>query len=466
MKVVPLNEVTEAGAADDARLTDAGNAERFARRHGCRVRFVHGRGQWLLWDGSRWVPDERGEVRPLMIETARSLLAEAALVNDPRAREQMVKHSLVSERKDRIMAALDLASSLSPVAVMPDDLDRDPDLLNVVNGTIDLRTARLLPHDPAHLATKVANVAFDPGAVAPTWAAFLERALPDLEVRKYVQRLVGYGLTGNVHEHCLFFFYGTGANGKSTFLETIREMLGEGEYAKASQPDLLLAKGHDRHPVELADLRGMRLVSTVEGGEGRAWDEVRVKWLTGGDTISARLMYGSPFSFTPTHKFLVAANHKPRVSGTDTGFWRRVHMIGWGVTIPEAERDKALRSKLRAELAGIMNWAVEGCLEWRRGGLRPPESVVAATKEYRASEDILGGFLEERTVNGDRVAQPALYEDYRAWAERVGERAMTARAFGAALDDRGLTRQRSHGRTWVLGISLREDAECGGAAGA
>lgn len=440
-------------------LTDAGNAERFTARNGHTVRHVHGWGRWLLRDAARWAQDERGEVRELAIETARHLLVEATLEADGNVREKMTKHALASERRDRIMAALDLASSMAPIAVVPDELDRDPDLLNVMNGEIDLRTGRLMPHDPAHLMTKLAPVAYDAAAEAPTWRAVLERVLPDPEVRGYAQRAVGYSLTGNVGEHCLFFCYGTGANGKSTFLETLREMLAEGEYAKAAQPDLLLAKKQERHAVELADLRGMRLVSTVEAGEGRAWDEVRVKWLTGGDTISARLMYGNPFSFQPTHKFWIAANHKPRVSGTDLGFWRRVHLIPWTVTIPEEERDHELRAKLRAELPGILRWAVEGCLEWRRAGLRPPAAVLAATADYRSGEDVLGAFLDERcTEKSDgKVDQPSLFAEYRQWAERTGERIMPARAFGAAIEERGHVRVRSHGRTWIVGLALRQE---------
>jgi putative DNA primase/helicase len=457
MNVTPL--VAPKAAEAVFPLTDAGNAERFVARHRHAVRYVHTWGKWLLWDEVRWAPDERGEVRGLMVETARAFLAEATVEADAKVRDRMVKHALKAEQRDRIMAALDLARSRAPIAVLPDELDRDLDLLNVQNGAIDTHTGRLVAHAPAHMMTKLAPVAYDPAATAPTWRAVLDRVLPDPELRAYVQRAAGYSLTGSVAEQCLFFCYGTGANGKSTFLETLRDVLGEGEYAKTAQPDLLLAKKQERHAVELADLRGMRLVSTIEAGEGRAWDEVRVKWLTGGDTISARLMYGNPFSFQPTHKFWIAANHKPRVSGTDLGFWRRVHLIPWTVTIPEEERDPELRAKLREELPGILRWAVEGCLEWRRGGLRPPPAVLAATKAYRTGEDVVGAFLAECTVAGERVVASALYATYRTWAERSGERQLSARAFGDALEDRGIERRKSNGQRWFVGVALtQEDA--------
>lgn len=460
-QATPLPKLAEDMTASEVDaappLTDAGNAERFVARHGHAARFVHGWDAWFLWDGARWARDERREVRELAIETMRSLLAEAADLEDPDERKRLVKHATTSERRDRIMAALDLASSMAPVAVVPDDLDRGPLLLNVENGTIDLATGKLRPHDPADLMTKLARVAYDSAAAAPRWAAFLEQVIPDADVRAYFKRAIGYAATGSVTEHVLFFLFGTGANGKSTALEALREILGEGEYAKAAQPDLLLAKKQERHTVELADLRGMRLVSTVEAGEGRAWDEVRVKWLTGGDTISARLMYGNPFSFTPTHKFLVAANHKPRVSGTDVGFWRRVHMIPWTVTIPEAARDPDLRAKLRAELPGILRWVVDGAVEWRRTGLRPPPAVLAATQEYRSGEDVIAAFLDDRCEleDGARVVAAALYAEFRTWAERAGERPLSAIRFGEAMEERGHQRVKSNGQRWFAGVQLK-----------
>lgn len=455
----PANAGGGATARRTWPLTDAGNAERFATENGASVRFVHGGwDRWLIWDGSRWAPDDRREVYRRAITNARRIHQDAA-VEDISADEArtIAKHAGLSERRERIEATLALARTLSPLAIVPEDLDSDPDLLVLPNGVLNTRTGRLERHDRARLVTKLAPVAYDEKAPATRWEAFLARIFPDPEVRAYLRRAAGYSLTGNVSEHVLFFCFGTGANGKSTFLEVFRELLGEGEYAKAAAPDLLLAKKNDRHAVEVADLRGARFVTTVEVGEGRAWDESRVKWLTGGDAISARYMYGNPFTFTPTHKFWIAGNHKPRVTGMDHGFWRRVHFIPFTVTIPKEEQDGDLRSKLRAELPGILRWAVEGCLEWRRDGLRPPAAVVAATQEYRSGEDVIGAFLEERTVRGDRVAQPALYAAYREWADRNGERSMTARAFGEAMEERGYERARSNGRTWILGVGLRQE---------
>lgn len=439
-------------------LTDAGNAERFAARNVGKVIFVHGWDRWLVWDGSRWAPDEKRAVYQLAIETVRSIHAEAATAAEPAA---ISKHALTSEKRERIEAMLALARVLDPIAVSPDDLDRSADLFNVANGTIDLRTGRLSSHARRPYLTKRSPAVWDPEAKASLWERFLERVLPDADVRAYVQRAMGYSLTGNVSEHCLFFAHGAGANGKSTFLEVVRELAGEGEYAKAAAPDLLLSRKQDRHAVEIADLRGARFITTVEAGEGRAWDESRVKWLTGGDMLTARLLYGAPFSFQPTHKLWIAANHRPRVNGTDHGFWRRVHLIPFVVTIPKEEQDPNLRAKLSDELDGILRWAVEGCLQWRRGGLRPPRTVLAATQAYRASEDVLAAFLGEACVEaqGSRVLVGALYDEFRRWAERSGERQMTKRAFGDALEERGIERKASNGSRWFFGIGLRQGGD-------
>jgi putative DNA primase/helicase len=435
--------------------SDAGNAERFAARWGSSVRYVHRWDRWLVQDGARWAQDELREVYRHAIETIRSIHIETAGAATSDEAKRITKHAHQSERRPNIESMLALARALPPLAICPDDLDRDPDVLNVPNGTLNLRTGALEAHDPARLLTKLAPVPFDPSAAAPRWGAFLEQVIPDLEVREYLQRAVGYSLTGSVSEHVLFFAYGTGANGKTTFIESVRELLGE--YAKATAPDLLLAKKFDRHAAEIAVLRGARFVTTVEVGEGRAWDEARVKWLTGGDTITARFMHENPFEFTPSHKFWIAANHKPRVGGTDVGFWRRVHFIPFTVTVPKEQQDPELRAKLRGELAGILRWAVDGCLAWRREGLRPPAAVLAATQAYRSGEDVLAAFLDERCVkeNGARVLGSALYSTFREWAEGNGERHMTARAFGDALEERGFERLRSNGQRWFVGLKLR-----------
>lgn len=437
-------------------LTDAGNAERFAAHGSAFIRFCHGWERWLIWDGTRWAVDAQREVYRIAVDCIRAL-KNAAPVLSTRAAAAVTSHALRSEKRERIEAMLALARALPPMPVVPDQLDRNPDLLNVANGILGLRTGNLQPHTPDHLLTKLAPVEYDPKAEAPTWRAFLERVQPDPEVRAYLQRAAGYSLTAHVGEHCMFFCWGRGRNGKSTLLEVVRTLMGEGEYAAVAAEDLFLASKHERHPTELADLRGARLVTSSEVGEGRAWNEARVKWITGGDTLKARVMRGDFFSFSPTHKLWVAANHKPRTRGTDTGFWRRVHLVPWTVEIPKAEEDTELPAKLRSELAGILAWAVEGCLEWRRGGLRPPAAVSAAVEDYRASEDLLAEFIGECcTVHPQAWARtPDLYAVYKSWADQNGERPWSAKALGSALEERGYPAGKSGSTRIRRGIGLK-----------
>lgn len=424
-------------------LTDAGNAERFVQRHQEEVRYLHRWDRWHVWDGARWAPDDRGEVYRLAVATARSIYREAERPGlDPKAVEAITKYARSSEKRQLLCNMLFLAQPMPPIAVLPNELDTSPDLLNLPNGTMDLRTGRLLSHERAHLITKCAGVPYSPAATAPRWLGFLETIIPKADVRAYLARAVGYTLTGDVEEHALFFCYGGGANGKSTFLETLREVLAE--YAKAAIPDLLLDSKQARHSTEYVDLKGARMVTAVEATEGRFWDEAKVKQLTGGDAITGRPLYREAVEFQPTHKFWVAANHKPRVRGTDLGFWRRVHLIPFTVTIAEPERDRSLRAKLRAELPGILRWAVAGCLEWRRIGLAPPSAVVKATEEYRSAEDAIGAFIAECCVTGGscKVAVGDLHREFVAWS---GQDHLTKRRFGDMVEERGHPRGKGTG---------------------
>jgi P4 family phage/plasmid primase-like protien len=436
-------ETEEEALVRSFHLTDAGNAERFVQRHQEDVRFLHRWDRWHLWDGSRWAPDDRGVVVQLAIATARSIYREAEQPGlDPKAVDAITKHARGTEKRQQLGNMLFLAQSMDPLAVVPSDLDTNPDLLNVPNGTLDLRTGRLLQHERAHLITKCAGVPYDPAASAPLWHAFLADVIEDKDVRSYLARAVGYTLTGDVGEHALFFCHGGGSNGKSTFLETIRELLAE--YARQAVPDLLIDTKQARHSTEFVDLKGARMVTAPEVKEGCTWDEVKVKQLTGGDAITGRPLYREAVEFQPTHKFWIAGNHKPRVRGTDLGFWRRVHLIPFTVTIAKEKRDRSLRAKLRTELPGILRWAVEGCVEWRRVGLDPPSAVVEATEEYRGGEDAVGAFIAECCVTGGacKVAVGAMHKAFVEWS---GQNHLSTRRFGDMIEERGHPRVKGTG---------------------
>jgi putative DNA primase/helicase len=355
----------------------------------------------------------------------------------------------------RVDAALWFARALLNIHI--EELNRELYALNVQNGVIDLHTGELREHRRTDFITRCCLVAYDPKAKAPKWDAFLRRIFADnVAVIDFVQRAAGYSLTGDTGEQCLFILHGSGANGKSVLLEVLGRMLGA--YAKQAAPDLLLAKNQDRHPTELADLFGSRLVTAIETSEGRRLAEALVKQMTGGDKMKARFMRQDFFEFDTTHKLWLATNHKPQVRGTDYAIWRRIRLIPFEVTIPEDKRDPKLAAKLIAEeLPGILTWAVQGCLAWQEKGLKPPEKVQAATKAYREEMDVLAGFLDECCeINQDphkaqlfTTTAKELYEVYKQWCDRNGEYPETQRSFGMRLTERGLEREKGrYGWSW------------------
>ena len=430
-------DYTERGAIPfrDFRRTDLGNSERFISRHGEDVLYCYAWGKWLVWTGARWERDDGGKIYRLAKATVRSMYQEAADHADERERKALADHAKRSEAEARIKAMLELAKSEEPVS--SEELDARPWFLNVQNGTIDLRAGDLRPHRQEDLITKLAPVPYDPDAKAPTWAAFLERVLPDEELRAFVRRAVGYSATGDTSEQCMLINHGGGANGKSTFQETIAAALGD--YAMRAPTEMLLAKRAGGIPNDVARLKGARFVAASETEEGRRLAESLIKDLTGQDTITARFMRAEWFDFQPTHKLWLSTNHKPEIRGTDTAIWRRIRLIPWSVTIPPAEQDKSLAAKLRDELPGILAWIVQGCLEWRREGLRPPEEVRKATGRYRAEMDVLAAFIDEECIVSERASATvkALYSAYREWCEENGERPESQRRFGGRLKERG-----------------------------
>jgi putative DNA primase/helicase len=336
-------------------------------------------------------------------------------------------------------------------------------ILTVANGTLDLHTGALREHRRADLATKLAPVAYSPDATAPTWGAFLDRILPDHDVQEFVRRAVGYSLTGETGEQVLFLCWGTGANGKTTFIETIMAILGD--FALKTPAETLLAKRDNTIPNDVAALRGARFVAAVESEDGRRLAEVRVKELTGGDSVSARFMRAEWFTFKPVAKLWLATNHRPVVRGTDEAIWRRIRLIPFNVTIPGPERDPTLPAQLRAELPGILRWAVDGCMAWQHKGLGAPAAVLAATRSYRAEQDVLGAFIAERCLLAPErwVSSASLYAAYRNWCEDSGEHAATQRALGLALRERGFEDARegkARSRGWQ-GVGLLDHSKGG-----
>jgi putative DNA primase/helicase len=440
--------------------TDVGNGRRLARTYGDDFRHCFVWRKDLIWDGKRWSAAATGQLEVWAKEVVRALYAQAARERDEERRTALAKHATKSEHIQRLHAMIALARSEPRIPILPSDLDRDPWSLNCGNGTVDLRTGTLREHRREDFLTKLAPVLYDPQATAPVWEAFLRRIFAGNEVLiGYVQRFFGYCLTGKVSEHVLVILWGSGANGKSTLLNTILYVLGQ-DYAIKAGRDLFMAKKQDGHPAQIARLFGKRLVACVESQEDGRLDEALVKELTGGDPIAARRMREDPWQFDPTHKAVLVTNFKPRLRPTDEAMWRRVRLVPFTVTLPEHEQDKDLPEKLKAEASGILAWLMRGCLEWQQSGLGTPEEVTRATNEYRNEQDLIGSFLAEMCQQGPdyRVRASALHAAHVQWCKRSGEEHVNQRVFGATMTERNFERCMSNG-TWYLGVGLRGGLE-------
>ena len=457
-----LSDVTiKQHEAYNYHLTDMGNAQFFADLHGENVKHCTIWNKWIAWDGKRWDVDKTAAVYRLAKKTVAELYKRAGDIEEQKAREALARHALASENENRINAMINLAESEPNIAVQPDIFDKDPWLLNVKNGTIDLRTGELKPHDRADFITKLVPIEYRPETETPLWRAFLNRIMDgNNDLIRFLQKAAGYSLTGLTNERCLFICYGTGANGKSVFLGTLLKIAGE--YAKQVPKELLIKRRYgNEHPTVIADLLGVRLATTIETEKDNIFAESQVKWLTGGDRITARFMRGDYFQFNPTHKILMATNHKPIIRGTDNAIWDRIRLIPFNVTIPPEEQDKNLAEKLEAELPGILAWAVEGCLLWQREGLCPPPEVTKATEKYREEMDILADFFVDCCIIGPEHTEKNtdLYKTYCRWCEEQGEKPASQRTFSQSLQERGYRNERTrNGRIW-RGLRLSDEAK-------
>lgn len=443
---------------DHGKLTDLVTADLLIDRHGRNLRYVHPWGQWLTWETGHWQEDQEGRAAHLAKLVVRNLLAKTPDIEDDKERRARIKDIQEAERAGRIDGCLKLARVDPTITAQPEHFDQNPWAFNLQNGTIDLQTGELRKHRREQLLTKQAPVAHDPAAAAPAWEAFLERVLPDPAVRLFLQRAVGYSLAGGNPAQILLILYGAGANGKSTFLEVTRKLLGP--YGQQAPPETFLAK-HDGIPNDVARLRGARFVAATEIGEGRRLNEPLIKRLTGGDTLVARYLRQEYFEFEPQFTPWLATNHKPEIRGTDEAIWRRIRLVPFTETIPPAERDENLKTKLAAELPGILNWALDGCAAWQADGLAEPEAVLAATAEYREDQDEIGAFLSDtcQVGMGQRCLAQPLYAAYREWSKANGLEALTAQSLGRRLSERGYQRTASRaGRGW-LGVSVEHDQQ-------
>jgi putative DNA primase/helicase len=426
----------------------------FSARHADDLRYCETFGAWFEWDGGRWRQDIKRRVFSHARRLCREMSAQAlATIENEKTAAKIA--SLVASART-VAAVVNLARADTHHATAPDDWDADPWTLNTPEGIVDLRTGEMRPHDRTALCSKMTAVA-PANADCRRWTQFLDQITAgNKDLQRFLQRIAGYGLTGAIREHALFFFYGTGANGKGTFLNTLTAILGD--YAKVAGMDTFTESHTDRHPTELAMLRGARIVAAQETEEGRRWAESRIKALTGGDPITARFMRQDFFTYTPQFKLLIAGNHKPGLRNIDEAIRRRFHLLPFTVRIPPEQRDPNLFDTLKEEWPAILGWALKGCLEWQAVGLNPPAAVVEATAEYFDDEDSFGRWLAECCMH-DPMAHEAtgdLYAAWTAWAERSGLSAGSEPKFRSALKARGFESKRVPGLnvSGFLGIRL------------
>jgi putative DNA primase/helicase len=437
-------KIIEMDAQRPPLFTDEALALRFAMRHALKLRYVAGSSRWFIYTGKQWAADETLHA----FDMARLVCREASA----ECNKQKVASTLASAKT---VAAIErLAKSDRRMAATMDQFDVDPMLLNTPSGVVDLCTGRMREHQASDYLTRITAVS--PSGACPTWREFLNRATAgDVELQNFLQRKAGYALTGLTREHALFFIYGLGANGKSVYLNTVAGILGE--YHRTAPIETFTASSVDRHPTDLAGLRGARLVTAIETEEGRRWAESRIKSLTGGDRIAARFMRQDYFEFTPQFKLVIAGNHKPGLRSVDEAIRRRFNLIPFTVHIPPEERDETLTERLKAEWPGILAWMVQGCLDWQREGLAPPAAVKAATAEYLESEDALTTWIDDKCERSPQSKESStdLFLSWKNWADAAGEPSGSQKRFSQKLEERGFHKVKDmYGRSFQ-GLRLR-----------
>lgn len=436
------------GTATPPAYSDEALALCFADRHADDLRFVAAWGRRLSWTGTHWRFDDTLAA----YDRAREICREVAAA----CNKSNVATAIASAKT--VAAVERLARADRRLAASVDQWDQDPWRLNTPRGVVDLRTGALTAHRPDDHMTKITAVGS--GGDCPRFLAFLSRiAAADAALIAYLRRALGYCLTGLTTEHALFFAFGHGANGKSVLTNMIGAILGD--YHKTAQIEAFVASNADRHPTDLAGLRGARLVTATETEEGRRWAESRIKQLTGGDTIAARFMRQDFFEYRPAFKLVIAGNHKPSLRSIDEAIRRRFHLLPFAVTIPPEERDPDLFEKLKEEWPGILQWLVEGCLEWQTERLQPPQAVRDATETYLAAEDALAAWIDDRCERDSKARESsgALFGSWSGWAAAAGEILGSQRRLSQALEARGFERANWGSGKGFRGLRIRADPE-------
>ena len=443
--------------AGEERYSDLFNSKMMIEECGSEIRFCAPWKKWIIWDSMRWKKDDGNLIYQMAIDTIKRMYKKAIANKTMEETLAMMEHTGRSEAARKIEAMIRVTCWNKQINILPEELDRDSFIFNCKNGMIDLETGRLLPHEKEKMMTKVSPVIYDPEAQCPVWKKFLKEIFgKNRDLINFVQRALGWALTGDTSSQAMFILYGNGANGKSTFIITVMKLMGD--YATSTPTETFMQKKGDQASNDIARLKGTRFVSAMEAEYGGKLAEAVIKRLTGDDVISARFLYGEFFDFIPTFKIFMATNHKPKIGGMDNAIWRRIRMVPFEVSFSEDKQDRMLSRKLENELPGILTWIVEGTLKWRKEGLGNTPAVLEATSAYRHEMSAIETFLGEMCIkkNTGMVKSSFLYNAYKKWCEENNERVMSARGFGIRMGETGTDKVRlSKGFHW-LGIELRE----------
>ena len=437
------------------QFTDTTNAYRLLTEHGKDIRYNALWKKWIVWNNTHWEIDNGFLVQDRGLKMIRGIYKELLKTADYRERIDIEKHAMQSESARRRKALIEVASWIPELNVKADDLDKDTWLLNAKNGTINLKTGEIGEHRQEDLITRVANVDYDQKADCPIWRKFIMEIMNyNAELIHFIQNAAGWAITGDTSEQSMFILFGTGANGKSTFLNTIMNILGD--YAIATPTETFMTKKGEQQTNDIARLRGTRFVTTTETEQGKRLSEPLIKQITGNDRMTARFLYGEFFNFVPTFKIFMATNHKPMIKGTDHGIWRRIKLIPFTTRILEENQDKHLEQKLMQEAPGILNWLVEGSMRWYKEGLKTPKIILNATAEYREEMDIIGNFIKECCIQkaDASIRIKDLFKAYQDWCVQNNERICSERVFSLRLKEMGFQKGRTAESRYWMGVGL------------
>ena len=445
--------------AGELQFTDRTNKILFLKVYGDTIRYCYSLKKFLVWNGTCWEFDNDGIVQQMVFNFSPKMFRAGLFMDDEQMQMEFEKSVLRFESYPRMMYLYNYLKSANEISVKPTELDLNKYLFNAEKNTINLKTGESKEPEQKDLITKKSLFVYDKNAKCPTWEMFLMQIFNnDLDLIHFVQKALGYTLSGDISEQCMFILFGSGSNGKSTLLNVIQNLFGD--YAVSTITDTFMKKNSEQTN-DLARLKNTRLVIASEAEENKPMSESLIKQITGGDKITARFLYGEYFEFLPTFKIFMATNHKPKISGGDNGIWRRIKLIPFTVSIPEEKRDKHLQEKLLEENAGILNWLLESYRMWEKEGLKEPDAVREANDEYRFDMDIVQNFITEcldidASLN-ERLLNADLYNTFTKWCEKSNETILSQRKFTSKMKEKNYNQFPSNGSRWWLGLSVKKE---------